>query len=130
MVAESIPVISSHSLEPVVSYFFYIKLLINTILTAGVELMKCDGEDSALRLLEDPGAGGDTVDTGGDGGGSDGDGGQSCSLTPTLVHIPASALHHPGLVEVLVSFTSFFAIGNFLQYNDCVYFMYWCQCGK
>ncbi|XP_045101948.1 dynein-1-alpha heavy chain, flagellar inner arm I1 complex-like isoform X2 [Portunus trituberculatus] len=63
----------------------------------GVELIKCDGEDSALKLLEDPGGSGGAMHTGDDGGG------QSCSLTPTLVHIPASVLHHPDVLKKLLN---------------------------
>ena len=80
-------------------------------MTAGVELIKCDGEDSAFKLLEDPGGSSGVMDTGGDGGGNSGSddaGVLSCSLKPTLVHIPASVLHHPGWVKVLNAFLHYF----------------------
>ncbi|XP_063870908.1 dynein axonemal heavy chain 10-like isoform X4 [Scylla paramamosain] len=81
----------------------------------GVELIKCDGEDSVLKLLEDPGAGGGAVDTGGDSGGnggSDGGSGQSCSLTPALVHIPANVLHHPDVLKKLLDAVTKTGVGH------------------
>ena len=62
--------------------------------------MKCDGEGDALRILEDPTGGCGVMKNNGDSGNNGGESsdtdGKSCCLTPTLVHIAANVLYHPG----------------------------------